>query len=197
MIAIDVACNNFSWVSACEKWDLAPNAEQRVFGRPGGAGLSNALRLNWRWLKRAPRRGGQVSASGLAADHSKDDTVSSSRIGPEPVWNSQIMAATPSLPFFLFFKLLEYRAAFCFVVLSSRRPQTWGPRPLLSLSRVLAESWEINALTLGWEELGFGQFWGRLSWIIHPSGEAGSLMPRRRRRWTAEKEYQGFTISQP
>lgn len=128
--------------------------------------LSNARRLSSRWLKRAPQRVGQVSAPGLAVNHSKDDTMSSSEIGSEPVLNLRLIAdaaATQSLPFVwaLLVKYLQVcgeLAVFCIAVLSSPFPGLSGCSPFEPL-RMLAEScWKINALTLRREELGFGQF---------------------------------------
>lgn len=48
-------------------------------------------------------------------------------------------------------------AVFCVAVLSSLFPGHTAADPFEPL-RMLAESWKINALTLGREELGFGQF---------------------------------------
>lgn len=127
--------------------------------------LSNVHRLSSRWLKRAPERAGQVSASGLAVDHSKDDTMSSSEIASEPVWSLRTVAdaaALQSLPF-IWALLVKYPqvcselAVFCAAVLSSLFPGHTAAAPFEPL-RMLAESWKINALTLGREELGFGQF---------------------------------------
>lgn len=127
--------------------------------------LSNAHRLSLRWLKRAPERAGQVSASGLAVDHSEDDTMSSSETASEPVWRLRTVvdaAALQSLPFIwaLWWSIHKCAVSLQFSALLFFHPSSPDTRlqPLFEPLRMLAESWKINALTLGREELGFGQF---------------------------------------
>lgn len=129
--------------------------------------LSNALRLSSRWLKRAPQREGQVSASGLAVDHSKDDTMSSSQIGSGLVSNLRIIAGaavTPSLPFIC---VLWWSIHKCFLRCCSfiPLPSTRSCSPLEPLADAGGE------LRNQCKEPGLGQFGGRLVWIIHLPGE--------------------------
>lgn len=134
--------------------------------------LSNVLRLSWRWLKRAPQREGQVSASGLAVDHSKDDTMSSSQIGSGLVSNLRIIAGavvTPSLPFIcvLWWSIHKCAASSQLSALLFFHPT--------SLHTQLQPPWASadagGELRNQCKESGLGQFGGRLVWIIHSPGE--------------------------
>lgn len=119
--------------------------------------LSNVLRLSLRWLKRAPRRAGQVSATGLAVDHSKDDTMSSSEIGSEPVSNLRIIVdaavtQSPSFIWALWWSIhrcvasLQFSALLFFHFLS---PDTWLQPLWVSVENQSMHShWEERNLVL-------------------------------------------------
>lgn len=157
--------------------------------------LSNALRLSSRWLKRAPQREGQVSASGLAVDHSKDDTMSSSQTGSGLVSNLRIIAGAAVTPLYLSSAFFGEASTSARRARSSLRccsfipfPSTRSCSPLEPL-QMLVESWEINARNLVLDNL---------------EVVSAELFIRQERQWpmpslrcTTDEEYQGFTISQP
>lgn len=133
--------------------------------------LSNALGLSSRWLKRAPQREGQVSASGLAVDHSKDDTMSSSQIGSAPVSNLRTIAGSAVAPSLPFIRALWWSFHKC--TASSQLSALFFHSH--SLDTRLQPPWaSVDArgeLRNQCEELGLGQFGSHLVWIIHSPGE--------------------------
>lgn len=168
MIAIDVACNNFSWVSSCEKWD--PNAEQRLLGDL--VLLIKRAPFELEMIKKGSSARGSGVSSGLAGDHSKDtDRVCAvSKLGI-------IADATATQPL-LFIQALRWtihkfatRLQLSALLFFISLPWTRSCNPLEPL-QMLVESWEINAPTLGWEELGLGQF-GLVSYMNYSFARRG------------------------
>lgn len=126
--------------------------------------LSHALRLSSRWLKRAPEVcGSGVSVwPGSGSQQRWHHVIIRDRFWAgwvcgqswTPRWHNLYLSSE------LFGEVstsVQWACSFLRCCSFIPLPRTHGCSPF-EPQRMLAESWKINALTLGREELGFGQF---------------------------------------